>query len=80
MTNLDSILKSRDITLPANAGNIMRHGFDTWVSKVPWRRAWKPTSEFLDGESHGQRRLVGSVHSTAKSQTVLKGFDLQSRS
>ena len=58
-TNLDSILKSRDITLPANAGNIMRHGFNTWVSKVPWRRAWKPTPEFWAGESHGKRSLVG---------------------
>ena len=45
--------------LPANAGNIMRHGFDTWVGKVPWRRAWQPTPEFLPGESHGQRSLTG---------------------
>ena len=27
--------------------------------KVPWRRAWQPTLEFLTGESHGQRSLVG---------------------
>ena len=32
-----------------------RHGF----GKIPWRRAWKPTPEFLPGESHGQRSLVG---------------------
>ena len=24
---------------PANAGD-MRHGFDPWVGKIPWRRAW----------------------------------------
>ena len=24
-----------------------------------WRRAWQPTPEFLPGESHGQRSLVG---------------------
>ena len=34
-----------------------RHGFDLWVRKIPWRRAWKPTPVFLLGESHGQRSL-----------------------
>ena len=33
--------------------------FDPWVGKIPWRRAWQPTSVFLPRESHGQRRLVG---------------------
>ena len=37
-----------------------RPGFDPWVGKVPWRRAWQPTPVFLPGESHGQRSLVGS--------------------
>ena len=36
-----------------------RLGFDPWVGKIPWRRAWQPTSVFLPGESHGQRSLVG---------------------
>ena len=36
-----------------------RHGFDPWVGKIPWKRAWQPTPVFLFGESHGQRRLVG---------------------
>ena len=31
----------------------------TLVSKIPWRRAWTPTSVFLPGESHGSRSLVG---------------------
>ena len=35
-----------------------RRGFDPWVGKIPWRRAWQPTV-FLPGESHGQRSLVG---------------------
>ena len=35
-----------------------RRGFDPWVGKTPWRRAWQPTV-FLPGESHGQRSLVG---------------------
>ena len=32
-----------------------RCGFDPWVGKIPWRRAW----QFMPGESHGQRSLVG---------------------
>ena len=28
-----------------------RRGFDPWVGKIPWRRAWQPTSVFLPGES-----------------------------
>ena len=36
-----------------------RPGFDPQVGTIPWRRAWQPTSVFLPGESHGQRRLVG---------------------
>ena len=35
---------------PANAGD---------ARKSPWSRAWHPTPEFLPGESHGQRSLVG---------------------
>ena len=40
-----------------------RPGFDqcrgSWVRKIPWRREWQPTSEFLPGEFHGQRSLAG---------------------
>jgi len=32
--------------------------WETWVGKIPWRRAWQPTPVFLPGESHGQRSLV----------------------
>ena len=32
---------------------------ESWVGKIPWRRAWQPTPVFLLGESHGQRSLVG---------------------
>ena len=34
-------------------------GFDPWVGKIPWRRAWQLTAVFLSGESHGQRSLGG---------------------
>ena len=36
-----------------------RPRFDPWIEKLPWRRAWKTTSVFLPGESHGQRSLPG---------------------
>ena len=36
-----------------------RRVFETWVRKIPWRRAWQPTPAFLPGESHGQRFLAG---------------------
>ena len=39
-----------------NAGD---PGFDPWVGKIPWRRAWQPAPVFLPGESHGQRSLAG---------------------
>ena len=44
--------------LLTNAGDI-RLGFDPWLGKIPWRRAWQPTPVLLPGESHGQRSLVG---------------------
>ena len=34
-------------------------GFDPWVGKIPWCRAWQPTPVFLPGEFHGQRSLAG---------------------
>ena len=38
--------------------------FDPWVRKIPWMRAWQPTSVFLPGGSHRQRSLAGySKHS-----------------
>ena len=36
-----------------------RPGFNPWVGKIPWRKAWQPTPVFLPGESHGQRSLAG---------------------
>ena len=40
-------------------------GFDPWVGKIPWRRAWQPTPEFLPGEcpwteEPGGLRTMGS--------------------
>ena len=36
-----------------------RHGFDSWVGKIPWRGKWQPTPVFLAGKSHGQKSLAG---------------------
>ena len=36
-----------------------RHRFDSWVRRIPWRRAWQPTLVFLPGKFHGQRSLAG---------------------
>ena len=36
-----------------------RRGFNSWVRKIPWWRAWQPTLVFLPGKSYGQRSLVG---------------------
>ena len=37
----------------------MQEMCDPWVGKIPWRRKWQPTPEFVPGESLGQRRLAG---------------------
>ena len=33
--------------------------FNSWVRKIPWRRAWQPTPVFLPGESHGSKSPKG---------------------
>ena len=56
--------------LTASQGD-MRRGFDPWVGKIPWRRAWQPTPVFLPEEFHGQRSLVGlSPQGGRKSDTT----------
>ena len=35
-----------------------RCGFNPWAGKIPWRRAWPPTSVLLSGEPQGPRHLV----------------------
>ena len=36
-----------------------RPGFDPWIGKISWRRAWQPTPVFLPRESPGLWRLAG---------------------
>ena len=56
-----------------------RHGFDPWIRKIRWRKAWQATPVFLLGKSHGQRSLVGySPWGPKKSQTGLKRLSMHS--
>ena len=45
--------------LVKNPPAMLRHGFDPWVGKIPWRRERLPTPVFLPGESDAQKSLVG---------------------
>ena len=42
-----------------NLPSMQGPGFDPWVWKTTWRRAWQSTPGFLPGEFHGLRSLVG---------------------
>ena len=59
---------------------LKRGGFNPWVRKIPWRRAWQPTPVFFPGESHAQRSLAGyspwgqrGGHNWATSHTLMRG-------
>ena len=51
----------------AKAGDV-RHRFDPWVGKIPWRRVWHPTPGFLPGKSHGQGCWQLAVCTAAQSR------------
>ena len=42
-------------------GQCRRHGFDSWVREIPWRRRWQPTPVLLPEKSHGLRSLAGYI-------------------
>ena len=54
-----------------NPPAMRRSGFDPWVGKIPWRRAWQPTPVFLPRECHGRRSLAGYSPWVTKSRTWL---------
>ena len=47
-----------------------RHGFNSWVGKIPWRRKWPPTPVFLPCPMD-RGAWQATVHGIAKSQTRL---------
>ena len=57
-----------------------RHGFNPWVGKIPWRRAWQPTPVFLSGRSHGPRSLSGCSPWGRKELNTTEGLSLWTRS
>ena len=59
-----------------NAEDVGGPGFNHWVRKVPWRRAWQPIPVFLPRESHGQGAWRATVHRLAESRTRLKRLSM----
>ena len=50
-------------------------GLIPWVGKISWRREWQPTPEFLPGESHRWKSLVGyTVHGLFQATYFLKSL------
>ena len=45
--------------LPANVFQCRRCRIDPYIEKIPCRRKWQPTLEFLPGKCHGKRSLLG---------------------
>ena len=54
-----------------------RRGFNPWVRRIPWRRAWPRTPVFLSGKSHGQRSLAGYSPWGRKESDTSLGFSRQ---
>ena len=48
-----------------------RCGFDLWVRKIPWRRAWQPSPVFLPEESPRTEEWRAPVLRGRQSQTRL---------
>ena len=47
-----------------------RGGFDFWVGKIPWKRAWKPI--LLENNTKDKGAWWVTVHVVAENQTRLK--------
>ena len=64
-TNIYGVPTCADYRVPRWCGGreptcqCRRHGLDSWVGKIPWRRKWHPSLVFMAGKSPGQRRLAG---------------------
>ena len=58
---------------PANAGDIrdMGSGFNSWVGKIPWRRAWQPLQNSCLENSMDRGTWWAIVYRVVKSQTWL---------
>ena len=68
-------LKVKDKCLPVQETKETR--FESWVKKIPWRRAWLPTPAFLPGESHGPRSLAGYSPRDRKQSDVTERLNVK---
>ena len=50
---------------PPNAGRHKRHRFDSWVRKIPWRRAQQATPVFLPENPMDRGAWQALVHRVA---------------
>ena len=53
----------------ANAGDVKRHGFNLWVGKIPWRRAWKLLQYSCLENPMDRGAWQATVHRVTKSWT-----------
>ena len=51
-----------------------RCGFDPWLGKISWMKAWQPSPVFLPGGSHGRGTWWATVHGSAKCRTQLSNW------
>ena len=58
---------------PTNAGDIMRHGFNPWVGKIPWRREWQPIPVFFPGKFSEVRDCFKIMIYCVKDRTTVEG-------
>ena len=56
------ILGASQVALVVQCRRCKRHGFDPWVGRIPWRRAWQPSPVFLPRESWWEE--LGGLQST----------------
>ena len=50
---------ARDKEAACQWRRLRRGGFDPWLEKIPWRRAWQPLQYSCPENPHGQRSLEG---------------------
>ena len=73
---IDTILKQGNLAfLVAQTVKNLPAMQETWVGKIPWRRAWQPTPIFLPGESYGQRSLEGYSPWGCKESDTTEGLN-----
>ena len=51
---------------PCQCRRHKRHGFDSWVGKIPWRRTWQPTRYSWLDNSMGRGAWLATVHRVSR--------------